>query len=78
MSAFKHGLGVLGDNCYTWWSPVLFAHRVRHRLTGPQRGCSCSRCFHHPRRRIPAREFYATRQRVTALEDRMRELERRS
>jgi hypothetical protein len=62
---------------YRRWSPLLLAYRVRHRLTGPQRGCSCSRCFHHKRRRVPAREVYNDRVRVAELERRVCLLERR-
>jgi hypothetical protein len=51
--------------------------RVRHWLTGPQRGCSCTRCFNHPRRRVPATEFYRDRIRLAAAERRVQELEQR-
>lgn len=59
----------------SWGLPLLF-HRIRHRLTGPQRGCSCSRCFHHPRRRVPARDFYDLRVDLARLRDRVRDLEK--
>lgn len=62
------------DGSYHRSSPALLLHRIRHRLTGPQRGCSCSRCFYHPRRRVPAREFYNDRVRLAKLEERVRRL----
>lgn len=57
--------------------PRLLLWRIRHRLTGPARGCSCSRCFYHPRRRVPAREFYRTRVRLAEAESRIARLEGR-
>jgi hypothetical protein len=66
----------IGRRFYTRRSLALLAWRIRHRLTGPQRGCSCTRCFHHPRRRVPAREIYEGRVRFAALERRVRELEK--
>lgn len=65
-----------GDHSYHATSPRLAFNRVRHWLTGPQRGCSCSRCFYHPKRRVPARETYDDRVRVAALETTVRDLER--
>jgi hypothetical protein len=34
-----------GDGSYHKASPALLVWRVRHRLTGVRRGCSCTRCF---------------------------------
>jgi hypothetical protein len=65
-----------GDGSYHRTSPALLAHRMWHRLTGVWRGCSCSRCFDHPRRRVPAREVYDDRVRLAELERRVRKLER--
>lgn len=56
--------------------PRAVLWRVRHRLTGPQRGCSCSRCFYHPKRRVRAQEVYDDRVRIAKLEERVRKLER--
>jgi hypothetical protein len=56
--------------------PRLILFLIRHRLSGPRRGCSCSRCFYHPKRRVPAREVYRDRQRLAEAESRIRDLER--
>lgn len=65
-----------GDGSYHRSSPPLLAYRIWHRLTGVRRGCSCSRCFHHPRRRVPAAEVYRDRVRLAEVERRVRDLER--
>lgn len=54
-----------GCRCYTRRSVLLLAYKVRHRLTGPRRGCSCTRCFHHPRRRVYGREIIDSNVRVS-------------
>lgn len=71
-----------------WWAlglpnpshprdPRLWLWRVRHYLTGPRRGCSCStRCFDHPKRRVPAAEVYRDRVRLGKLEARVLKLEK--
>lgn len=64
-------------NCYASWSPLLLGHRIRHRFSGLRRGCSCSTCFHHPRRRVPNREHLSDRVHIADLERRLRTLERR-
>lgn len=73
-----------GQRGYHRTSPALLLHRVRHRLTGPQRGCSCSRCFHHPKRRIYGREQIQTnialselRQQLHSLRNDLRRIEYR-
>lgn len=58
------------------WHPGYWWHRIVHRLRGPQRGCSCSRCFYHPKRRVPASEFYKDRLRLCEVERRLCEVER--
>jgi len=68
--------GYLMQRAYRRWSPLLLKHRVSHRLFGLRRGCSCSRCFHHPRRRIPPREIYDDRVRLAKLEREVRGLRR--
>jgi hypothetical protein len=65
-----------GDGSYHCSSPALLAYRVWHRLTGVRRGCSCTRCFNHPRRRVPAAEVYSDRVRLAEVEARVRKLER--
>lgn len=64
------------------WHARMIAHRIWHRLFGRMRGCSCSRCFNHPRRRIPNREIYDdrvyARKRLDELDKRIRQLERRT
>jgi hypothetical protein len=56
-----YGLGRNERHHYPSYAPKVVFHRVRHWAIGPLLGCSCSRCFNHPRRIIPAREFYASR-----------------
>lgn len=64
-----------GDNCYHHTSPALLMHRLVHIFMGRRRGCSCSKCFCHPRRRVPPQEIMIVRARLSELEDRVRRLE---
>lgn len=61
-----------GDGSYHRTSPALLVRRVRHRLTGLRRGCSCTRCFNHPSRRVPAADLYAARIENARLRDELR------
>lgn len=65
-----------------WWAlglpnphhrrdPRAWLWRLRHWATGPRRGCSCTRCFRHPRRRVPAAEFYKDRTRAAVLDEKL-------
>lgn len=73
-------LGSYGGGVYQSKSPALLWQRINHRLFGLRRGCSCTRCFHHPRRRVPAREIYDGRvqnaKRFERLEGRVKAIER--
>lgn len=61
-----------GDDSYHRSSPALLLCRLRHRLTGLRRGCSCTRCFNDPRRRVPAAELYALRVENARLHEALR------
>lgn len=66
----QHSLGwrYLGlPNPHHRLDPRAILWRVHHRLTGPQRGCSCTRCFSHPKRRILWSEAQATSRRAYDL-----------
>lgn len=71
-----------------WWAlglpnphhrrdPRQWLWRIRHRLTGPRRGCSCSRCFYHPRNvKAAARREHRRLERIgwAAIERRRRDV----
>jgi len=76
-----------------WWAiglpnpchrrdPRLLLWRIRHRLTGPRRGCSCSRCFRHPKRIPRSNEvidrFVRLERRIEQLENAARDVRRRA
>lgn len=65
-----------GDSSYPRTSPALLIIGIRHRLTGARRGCSCTRCFSNPRRRVPPAEIYRDRARLAKLEESVRKIER--
>lgn len=63
-----HLLGKNDDGSYWRWSPILKWHRIVHHFLGPYRGCSCSKCFHDPRRKAPAGELDSWRRRALNAE----------
>jgi hypothetical protein len=62
---------------YPSYAPRVLWNRLLHvTILGPLLGCSCTRCFHHPRRIYYWREGVRDRQRIAELERRMQALER--
>jgi hypothetical protein len=56
-----------GRTCYASWSPALLAYRIRHKISGPERGCSCSTCFDSPRRRVAGSQIIEANVRIAEL-----------
>lgn len=70
----RHSFG--GSRTYPGYAPRVPWNRLLHRtVLGPLLGCSCSRCFVHPRRLYYWREGVRDRLRVAKLEARVRALE---
>lgn len=67
----------LGGRHYPSYAPKIIWQRLLHvTIIGPLLGCSCTRCFNHPRRLYYWREGVRDRVRLARLEARVDELER--
>jgi hypothetical protein len=52
---------------YWRYDPALLWWRIVHRLRGPARGCSCSRCFTHPKRRVNGSQIIERNVKISRL-----------